>query len=113
MGAQVLQRRGTLLSGAPRTNSTHQHVARWLLDNLCHEEAVVQLAQKLPEGWGKRGIGGTAAVRMGEALDTALDALEALPLLVISSLQSLSPFTCIHSFEYDRSAIGGPSFLIY
>jgi hypothetical protein len=80
MGAQVLERRGPLPSGAPRTDAPRQTVARWLLDNLRHDEAVVQLAQELPVDWEKKGIGGTAAVMLGEAVNSALYALEALPL---------------------------------
>jgi len=85
MGAQVLERRGPLPPGAPSTDATRQIISRWLLDNLRHEEAVVQLAQKLPVDWEKKGIGGTAAVRLGEALNAALDALEALPLQEFSA----------------------------
>jgi len=85
MGAQVLERRGPLPPGAPSTDATRKIVSRWLLDNLRHEEAVVQLAQKLPEGWETKGLGGTAAVMLGKAVDAALDKLEALPLQEFSA----------------------------
>ena len=81
MGAQVLQRRGPLPSGAPRTDAPRQQVVRWLLDNLRHEEAVAQLAQTLTPLWEEKGTGGTAAMKLGRAVDAALDALEAMPSL--------------------------------
>ena len=58
-----------------------EQVVRWLLDNLSHEAAVAQLAHKLLPRWEEKGIAGTTAAKTGEALNTALDALEALPLL--------------------------------
>ncbi|KAJ1471732.1 hypothetical protein T484DRAFT_1842923, partial [Baffinella frigidus] len=72
---QVLQQRGTLPSGAPGTDAKGQEVVRWLLDNLRHEEAVLQLEQKLLPNWEQKGMGGTTAAKMGEALNCALGAL--------------------------------------
>ena len=62
---------------------------RWLLDNLPHEAAVAQLAHTLLPRWEEKGIAGTAAAKTGEALNTALEALEALPSLIISSFHAL------------------------
>jgi hypothetical protein len=77
---QILEQRGPLPSGAPATDATRPQIVRWLLDNLHHEEAVLQMEQKLLPLWEKKGMGGTTAAKMGEELNRALDALSAPPL---------------------------------
>ena len=77
----MLERRGPLPSGAPSTDAPRQQVVRWRLDNLRHEEAVAQLELELLPCWEEKGLGSTARGKLGRALDAALDALEALPLL--------------------------------
>ncbi|KAJ1483510.1 hypothetical protein T484DRAFT_1667548, partial [Baffinella frigidus] len=75
----VLDQRGPLPSGAPGTDATRPQIVRWLLNNLHHEEAVLQLEQQLLPLWEQKGIGGTTAAKTGEALHRALDALSAPP----------------------------------